>query len=59
VGLVSGLFFGLAFGFGGIGAAILGGLTDRYGIEYVYQLCAYLPLLGVVTVLLPDLEVNA
>jgi FSR family fosmidomycin resistance protein-like MFS transporter len=56
VGLVSGLFFGLAFGFGGIGAAILGGLTDRYGIEYVYQLCAYLPLMGVVTVLLPDLK---
>ncbi len=54
VGMISGLFFGLAFGFGGIGAAILGGLTDRYGIEYVYQLCAYLPLMGVVTVLLPD-----
>jgi FSR family fosmidomycin resistance protein-like MFS transporter len=54
VGLISGLFFGLAFGFGGIGAAILGGLTDRYGIEFVYQMCAYLPLMGVVTVLLPD-----
>jgi len=55
VGMISGLFFGLAFGFGGIGAAILGLLTDRYGIEYVYQLCAYLPLMGIVTVLLPDL----
>jgi FSR family fosmidomycin resistance protein-like MFS transporter len=56
VGMVSGLFFGLAFGFGGIGAAILGLLTDRYGIEYVYHLCAYLPLMGVVTALLPDLK---
>jgi len=56
VGMVSGLFFGLAFGFGGIGAAVLGLLTDRYGIEYVYQLCAYLPLMGVVTALLPDLK---
>lgn len=56
VGMVSGLFFGLAFGFGGIGAAVLGGLTDRYGIEYVYHLCAYLPLLGIVTALLPDLK---
>jgi FSR family fosmidomycin resistance protein-like MFS transporter len=56
VGMVSGLFFGLAFGFGGIGAAILGGLTDRYGIEYVYHWCAYLPLMGVVTAFLPDLR---
>jgi FSR family fosmidomycin resistance protein-like MFS transporter len=54
VGLVSGLFFGLAFGFGGLGAAVLGGLADRYGIESVYRLCAYLPLLGVVAALLPD-----
>jgi FSR family fosmidomycin resistance protein-like MFS transporter len=56
VGMVSGLFFGLAFGIGGIGAAILGVLTDRYGIEYVYRLCAYLPLMGVVAALLPDLK---
>jgi FSR family fosmidomycin resistance protein-like MFS transporter len=56
VGMVSGLFFGLAFGFGGIGAAVLGGLTDRYGIEYVYRMCSYLPLLGIVTALLPDLK---
>jgi len=53
VGLVSGLFFGLAFGFGGLGAAVLGALADRYGIETVYRLCAYLPLLGIATVLLP------
>lgn len=54
VGLVSGLFFGLAFGFGGLGAAVLGGLADQYSIEAVYRLCAYLPLLGIVTVFLPN-----
>jgi FSR family fosmidomycin resistance protein-like MFS transporter len=54
VGLVSGLFFGWAFGIAGIGAALLGVLTDRFGIEYVYHLCAYLPLMGIVTALLPD-----
>jgi MFS transporter, FSR family, fosmidomycin resistance protein len=56
VGAVSGLFFGFAFGIGGIGAAVLGGLADRHGIEYVYQICAYLPLLGMVTAFLPDIE---
>lgn len=56
VGMISGLFFGLAFGMGGIGAAVLGGLADTHGIEYVYQLCAYLPLMGLITMFLPDLE---
>lgn len=56
VGMVSGLFFGFAFGIGGIGAAVLGKVADHYGIETVYQLCAYLPLLGIITVLLPDLH---
>jgi MFS transporter, FSR family, fosmidomycin resistance protein len=56
IGLVSGLFFGLAFGFGGLGAAVLGVLADHYSIETVYRMCAYLPLLGIVTVLLPDLR---
>jgi len=56
VGAVSGLFFGFAFGIGGIGAAALGGLADRHGIEYVYQVCAYLPLLGVVAAFLPNIE---
>jgi MFS transporter, FSR family, fosmidomycin resistance protein len=54
IGMVSGLFFGLAFGFGGIGAAILGALMDRLGIESVFDLCAYVPLLGAVAFLLPD-----
>ena len=46
VGTVSGLFFGLAFGMGGIGAAVLGKVADHYGIEFVYHVCSYLPLLG-------------
>jgi FSR family fosmidomycin resistance protein-like MFS transporter len=50
------LFFGFAFGMGGIGAAVLGGLADRYGIEYVYRLCAFLPLLGTIAVFLPNIH---
>jgi len=53
VGMVSGLFFGFAFGMGGIGAAVLGHVADVRGIEFVYEMCAYLPLLGILTVLLP------
>ena len=56
VGMISGLFFGFAFGMGGIGAAVLGGLADTHDIEYVYRLCAYLPLMGLITVFLPDIE---
>jgi MFS transporter, FSR family, fosmidomycin resistance protein len=56
VGAVSGLFFGFAFGMGGIGAAALGALADRKGIGFVYQVCAFLPLLGVIAALLPDIE---
>jgi len=54
VGLVSGIMFGLMFGIGGLGAAGLGHLADLYGIEWVYGVCAYLPLLGVITAFLPD-----
>ncbi len=53
VGMVSGLFFGFAFGMGGLGAAVLGVLADRTSIAFVYQSIAYLPLLGLVAVLLP------
>jgi FSR family fosmidomycin resistance protein-like MFS transporter len=56
VGTVSGFFFGLAFGLGGMGAAVLGALADRDGIYFVYQVCAYLPLLGIVAGLLPNIE---
>jgi FSR family fosmidomycin resistance protein-like MFS transporter len=54
IGAVSGLFFGFAFGMGGIGAAVLGSLADLYGIEFVYRMCAFLPLLGTVAAFLPD-----
>ena len=53
VGMVSGLFFGFAFGMGGLGAAVLGLLADRTSIEYVYYAIAYLPLLGIVAAFLP------
>jgi FSR family fosmidomycin resistance protein-like MFS transporter len=56
VGAVSGLFFGFAFGMGGIGAAVLGSLADLYGIEFVYRTCAFLPLLGTVAAFLPDMK---
>jgi len=56
VGMISGLFFGLAFGAGGIGAAWLGALADATSLEYVYRLCAFLPLIGLLTALLPDPE---
>jgi FSR family fosmidomycin resistance protein-like MFS transporter len=55
-GMVSGLFFGLAFGMGGIGAALLGYLADRTSIEFVYQVCAFLPALGLLTVFLPNID---
>ncbi|HVH02334.1 MAG TPA: MFS transporter [Amaricoccus sp.] len=54
VGMISGLFFGFAFGVAGIGAALLGVLADARGIGFVYQVCAFLPAIGLLTVLLPD-----
>ncbi len=54
VGMIAGVFFGLMFGFGGIGAALLGHLADIRGIEYVYGLCSFLPLFGILTILLPN-----
>src|SRR3984893_3827462 len=56
VGLVSGLFFGFAFGMGGIGSALLGQLIYLTNIQFVFQLCAFLPLLGLLTAFLPDIE---
>ena len=56
VGTISGLFFGLAFGMAGIGAAVLGKVADHNGIEFVYHLCSYLPLLGVLAAFLPDIH---
>ncbi|AMS22269.1 Fosmidomycin resistance protein [Pseudomonas synxantha] len=54
VGMIAGIFFGLMFGFSGIGAALLGMLADHHGIEYVYKLCSFLPLVGILTILLPS-----
>ena len=59
VGMVSGLFFGFAFGMGGIGSAILGQLIDLTNIRFVFELCAFLPLLGLLTAFLPDIERGA
>ena len=56
VGLVSGLFFGFAFGMGGVGAAVLGELADHTSIRFVYQVCAFLPAIGLLTALLPNLD---
>ena len=59
VGMVSGLFFGFAFGMGGLGAAVLGYVADLTSIELVYQICAFLPLIGIITALLPNMEHKA
>lgn len=55
IGMISGLFFGFAFGMGGLGSALLGMLADATSIDYVYHVCAFLPLIGVITVFLPDI----
>ena len=54
VGMIAGIFFGLMFGFGGIGAALLGYVADLRGIEYVYEVCSFLPLFGLLAVFLPS-----
>ena len=56
IGMVSGLFFGFAFGMGGIGSALLGNLADNTSIIYVFHVCAFLPLIGIITGLLPNIE---
>jgi FSR family fosmidomycin resistance protein-like MFS transporter len=56
LGMVSGLFYGFAFGMGGLGSALLGNLADHTNITYVYYLCAYLPLIGVIAFFLPNLK---
>ena len=56
IGMISGLFFGFAFGMGGLGAAALGRLADATSITFVYQVCAFLPAIGMLTAFLPNLE---
>jgi FSR family fosmidomycin resistance protein-like MFS transporter len=56
VGTVAGLFFGLAFGLGGIGAAVIGHVADATGIQFVFKVCSFLPALGLLAALLPHIE---
>jgi FSR family fosmidomycin resistance protein-like MFS transporter len=56
IGMISGLFFGFAFGMGGVGAALLGQLADHTSINYVYHVCSFLPAIGILTAFLPNLE---
>src|SRR3546814_350282 len=56
VGMIAGLFFGFAFGMGGIGSALLGWLADHTSIGYVFKVCAFLPLIGIITGFLPNIE---
>ena len=56
VGLVAGLFFGFAFGMSGVGSAVLGNLADRTSIFYVFHICSFLPLIGILTGFLPNIE---
>lgn len=56
IGMIAGLFFGFAFGMAGIGSAVLGELADRTSINFVYQVCAFLPLIGLITGFLPNIE---
>ncbi len=58
VGLIAGVFFGFAFGAGGLGAAALGVFADTHGIDFVYRVCSYMPLLGILTVFLPRLPTS-
>lgn len=58
-GMISGIFFGFAFGIGGLGAAALGQVADIRGIDFVYQVCSFLPALGLLAVLLPKMPRHA
>ena len=59
IGTVSGLFFGFAFGMGGIGSAVLGTLADYTSVQYMFMVCSFLPLIGLLTGLLPNLKTTA
>ena len=56
IGMVSGIFFGFAFGMGGIGAAVLGEIADLTNIDFVYKVCSFLPVIGLLTAFLPNLR---
>ena len=57
-GMISGLFYGFSFGMGGMGAAVLGNVADHWGINSVYEICSFLPLLGLFAVFLPNIKTN-
>jgi len=59
VGMISGLFFGFAFGVAGIGAAVLGKVADSTSISFVYHLCSFLPIIGILAYFLPNVETHA
>jgi MFS transporter, FSR family, fosmidomycin resistance protein len=59
VGMIGGVFYGLAFGMGGLGSAVLGNLADLTSITFVYHVCSFLPLIGLLTVFLPNLDAGA
>jgi FSR family fosmidomycin resistance protein-like MFS transporter len=56
IGMISGMFFGFTFGLGGLGAAVMGRIADATSVGFVYQLCSYLPAIGLATWLLPNLD---
>jgi FSR family fosmidomycin resistance protein-like MFS transporter len=56
IGMISGLFYGFSFGLGGLGAALFGMVADRYGIDFVYQISSFLPLIGLLAMFLPDVR---
>lgn len=56
LGLISGLFFGFAFGMAGLGSAVLGKIADMTSVSFVFEICSFLPLIGIFTVFLPDLK---
>jgi FSR family fosmidomycin resistance protein-like MFS transporter len=56
IGMVSGMFYGFSFGMGGVGAALIGLLADARGIEFTYWVCSFLPAIGLLTALLPNVE---
>ena len=58
IGMVSGLFFGFAFGMGGLGSALIGALADHTSIFYVFKVCSFLPLIGLITGLLPNIKAH-
>jgi FSR family fosmidomycin resistance protein-like MFS transporter len=56
IGMVSGLFYGFAFGMGGLGSAVLGWLADETSINYIYHICSFLPLIGIIAAFLPNMK---